>query len=128
MPTALHSARPRSRSQVITNLRGTLLDELYAQEDAGSISLPCARELEQIEEQTVRDASVFDGGSVVRTRIGPAGRVVESLTVLTAMKREDRVAAVLYSVRVDGWVTVERTVQPGSGLWRLASHVTAEVL
>lgn len=129
MPAQKISAPERPTPQRIAGLRAQLLHELYREYDRTGIK---SLDLEQIERDAVNRALAMPGGHAVTVLLDDGGELVrERLTILTSVTRGDRVAAVLYSVRIGDGLTQEFPVTPGGpygALGRIASHVACHTL
>lgn len=121
---SLHTARDRTTAERIAAARRIQLDELYAAYDQAGIK---PMDLELVEQRAVHATEAGCGGRAVTVTLHAldGGTVEERLTILLSRKREDRVAAATYTVRLPGLLEHEVAVRANSGLYRLAVHVAA---
>jgi hypothetical protein len=136
MPEQTRTARYRTPAYRVKRARRDLMTSIYnaidedyeagEQHEATRSSLqPLAAVLDRF----IADAKVKTLGSeAIHAVLVETPEVVESMTILCAYSRTDRVHAAVYSVKLTGGLTEETLVTRDDPLRRLASDIAIRVL
>jgi hypothetical protein len=132
MPEQTRTARYRTPAYRVKRARRDLMTSIYKAIDEGSTGAADVSPMvtmAAVLDRFVADAEVKTLGSeAIRVVLVETPEVVESMTILCAYSRTDRVHAAVYSVKLTGGLTEETLVTRDDPLRRLASDIAIRVL